>query len=164
MRLASLALACLLGAPTTHAQDDPLEAPACREAMEAVRAQEAAASAAREADGARRSATLAELKAARQKAAHACLRSREDRPPPPGRRAQPPVSAPPSPLPPAPGVTAPPLPATAPRQAAPLVSITSCDQAGCWASDGSRLQRAGPNVLVGPRGMCTTSGSVLLCP
>ena len=33
-----------------------------------------------------------------------------------------------------------------------------------WASDGSRLQRAGPDTLLGPRGMCTTSGSVLLCP
>ena len=165
MRLAPLAFALLLGAGVAHSQDDPLETPACRDALDAVRAQEAAASAAREADAARRGAALKGLEAARQKAAHACLRSRADRPPPQGRLAQPPLSVPPSALPPpAPRVTATPAPAAAPPQAAPLVSITSCDAAGCWASDGSRLQRAGPNALLGPRGMCTTSGSVLLCP
>lgn len=44
----------------------------------------------------------------------------------------------------------------------PLVT-TSCDPAGCWADDGSRLQRFG-NQLVGPRGVCTVTGSVLNCP
>ena len=165
MRLAPPALAFLLGASVAQAQDDPLHTPACRDALDAVRAQEAAASAAREADGTHRSAALGQLEAARQKAAHACLRSRPDRPPPQGRLAQPPVSVPPSALPPAaPRVTLTPPPPAAPPQAAPLVSITSCDPAGCWASDGSRLQRAGPDTLLGPRGMCTTSGTVLLCP
>jgi hypothetical protein len=165
MRLVPLALALLLCASVAHSQDDPLDTPACREALDAVRVQEAAASAARDTDGPRRSAALAQLEAARQKAAHACLGSRADRPPPQGRLAQPPVSVPPSGLSPAaPHVGATPAPTGAPRQVAPLVSITSCDPAGCWASDGSRLQRAGPNALLGPRGMCTTSGAVLLCP
>jgi hypothetical protein len=167
MRRVALALCVplvLVFAGVANAQEDPLETPACREALDAVRAQEAAASAAREADAQRRSAALAQLKAARQKAAQTCLRSRADRAPPQGRMAQPPVSVPPSALPPpAPRVTATP-PSAAPPPAAPLLSITSCDQAGCWASDGSRLQRAGPNALLGPRGICTTSGTVLVCP
>jgi hypothetical protein len=44
-----------------------------------------------------------------------------------------------------------------------LVTITTCDPGGCWASDGSRLQRFGPN-LVGPRGVCTVQASQLHCP
>jgi hypothetical protein len=42
-------------------------------------------------------------------------------------------------------------------------SITSCDALGCWASDGTRLQRVGPNLL-GPRGFCSAPGGVLQCP
>ena len=42
-------------------------------------------------------------------------------------------------------------------------AITSCDAGGCWANDGSRLNRLGPN-LWGPRGICTVQGSLLQCP
>lgn len=45
----------------------------------------------------------------------------------------------------------------------PLLSLVSCDAAGCWASDGTRLQRSGP-LLLGPRGFCNVAGSVLSCP
>lgn len=63
----------------------------------------------------------------------------------PARRA-----APPEPLPPLP----------APRS--PTV-VLGCDAAGCWGSDGSRLQRMGPN-LVAPSGQCVLGGSVIQCP
>ena len=42
-------------------------------------------------------------------------------------------------------------------------AITSCDSGGCWANDGSRLNRVGPN-LWGPRGICTVQGSLVQCP
>lgn len=42
-------------------------------------------------------------------------------------------------------------------------TVTTCDAAGCWASDGSRLQQQGP-LLVGPRGVCTQTAGVLNCP
>jgi hypothetical protein len=45
----------------------------------------------------------------------------------------------------------------------PLVSITSCDANGCWASDGTRLQRFGSQLL-GPRGVCSRVGAVVHCP
>jgi hypothetical protein len=41
--------------------------------------------------------------------------------------------------------------------------ITSCDAGGCWDSNGTRLNRAGP-VLLGPGGVCTTVGSTVRCP
>lgn len=58
----------------------------------------------------------------------------------------------------------PPLAQTAPApMPAPLLSLVSCDAAGCWASDGTRLQRSG-TLLLGPRGYCSAAGSVLNCP
>ncbi len=41
--------------------------------------------------------------------------------------------------------------------------VLGCDVAGCWSSDGSRLQRMGPN-LVAPSGQCVLGGSVIQCP
>jgi len=49
------------------------------------------------------------------------------------------------------------LPAPAPT------SVLSCDIGGCWANDGSRLNRVGP-TLWGPRGACTVLGTLLQCP
>ena len=67
-----------------------------------------------------------------------------------------------------------PLPASAP---APLEStrpvvpqsrmptvITTCDAAGCWTSDGRRLERVAPDMFVGPRGICSGQGVMLQCP
>lgn len=48
-------------------------------------------------------------------------------------------------------------------RAAPSPFISACDASGCWASDGTRLNRAGP-VLLGPRGVCTQAGTLLQCP
>ena len=64
---------------------------------------------------------------------------------------------------------APPLPAVAPALPSPAsppaapTTILSCDIVGCWASDGSRLNRVGPN-LWGARGACSAQGALLQCP
>lgn len=82
------------------------------------------------------------------------------------------VPAPPASLPgflsyqlPPPGVARAPSPAptSAPVRQAPLPTLTGCDAQGCWASDGTRVQRLGP-VLIGPRGHCTQTGPFLNCP
>jgi hypothetical protein len=118
-----------------------------------------------QAEGHDRRTALAELKAAQQHAAIACLGGRADSPPPPGRFAQPPISvapitgAPPAPPPPSPAGPVP----TLPKKVEPPTTVTACDALGCWASDGSRLQRVGPHLL-GPRGLCTTQGALLHCP
>ena len=58
-------------------------------------------------------------------------------------------------------------PATAGEQAPVEIGrphyITTCDPNGCWGSDGSRLNRIGPE-LAGPRGVCNVQGSVVACP
>lgn len=171
MRRVFPGLCLLLAVQAAPAQDeDALRSDPCRSALAALQAQEAAAAATTparepEADEAAHQAALARLNAARDRAARACLQGRADQPARPGRMAPPPLSVPPlavtphtAPLPPPP--TGIPLPL--PRAAQP-VSITSCDALGCWASDGTRLPRAGPN-LIGPRGFCTAPGGVLHCP
>jgi hypothetical protein len=112
---------------------------------------------------------------------------------PKGRLASPPVSVPPvsvplispmtavppmqvRPLPPmttvppmtaVPPMPVSPLPPTAPvvplQQVAPPPVVTSCDAGGCWSSDGTRLNRVGPN-LMGPGGVCTVTGKMVQCP
>lgn len=168
--LIALSLAC---AGAVHArpaarEGDPLQAPECRQALAALQEQEAAAASTPVAN-ARPQASEAgaldpKLDAARRRAARSCLRSRAD-PPVAGRLAQPPIAVPPvaavrPPLPPASSAVAPPARVPGPP---PLVSITSCDAGGCWASDGSRLNRVGP-TLWGSHGACTVQGSVVQCP
>ncbi len=114
----------------------------------------------------------APLEGLRKQAAQACLGGDGQPPPPAQHIGQQPVAVPPilSPIPSPDRVQAAPLPraaagvAPAPlaRPAAPP-TVTGCDQAGCWASDGTRLNRVGP-VLQGPRGMCTVQGALLNCP
>jgi hypothetical protein len=41
--------------------------------------------------------------------------------------------------------------------------ITTCDPAGCWDSEGRRLNNMGP-LIVGPRGLCSMQGGQLNCP
>jgi hypothetical protein len=166
MRRARLACSWLLAVPAAFAQDgDALHAAACRQALSMLQAREAAVADAPAGTPAHQAA-LAQLQAAREHAARLCLQSRADRPALPGRLAQPPMAVPPplaatpqlAPLPPPPAGLPVPLPAPALPK-----SITSCDALGCWASDGTRLQRVGPNLL-GPRGFCSAPGGVLQCP
>lgn len=175
MRRLAAALIAAWGAGAAQGAD-PLQAAECRQALDALQTQEGAAaaephaSAHFEADGFRR-VPDAKLAAARRRAALACLASRPDdgvpsRSPPEalqGRLAQPPIAV-------APVGGVPPRLAS-PRSIESMPSrpqprpqfIVSCDAFGCWADDGSRLNRIGPN-LAGPRGLCTVQGSVLSCP
>lgn len=145
---------------------DPLKSSECLAALDTLQALETtmapkpSASSVREPLARRQEA---KLETARRTAAHACLGAREDSLPP--RRAEhPPVLAPARP---APALPSPPAPATAavlpPVQIPTTKTVTACDAAGCWASDGTRLQRVGDSLL-GPKGFCTVSGSVLTCP
>lgn len=166
--VSALLLVCAVAAHARPAvgAGDPLQAPECRQALAALQEQEAAAAPVANVRPPAREARALDpkLDAARRRAARSCLASRAD-PPVAGRLAQPPIAVPPvgsvrPPLPPAsPGVA---LPARLPGPP-PLVSITSCDAGGCWASDGSRLNRVGP-TLWGSHGACSVQGSVVQCP
>lgn len=168
----SLALAILvLGAgagPAPAAEGaDPMHSPACLRAVQALQAQEselvaAARRAASAGDAARpRPASLAALQ---RQAAQACLGGRPEAIRPPQRALQAPIgvlpgtSAPvwPAPVPPVPAAARPPI------GGPPLRTVTACDVAGCWTSDGLRLTRAGA-MLVGPPGLCAVVGGVLSC-
>ncbi|MGZ8259366.1 MAG: hypothetical protein ACXWUL_02305 [Caldimonas sp.] len=144
---------------------DPLQAPECRQALAALQTKEDEASAASASDARRLPRAIdVRLAAAQRRAARSCLASRAD-PPAPSRLASPPLAVPPvaGARPPLPAAS--PVPAVPPQPpgAPPLTSITSCDAAGCWASDGARLHRVGP-TLWGPRGPCSVQGTVVLCP
>ena len=104
---------------------------------------------------------LATLETLRRRAEHECLGHRRDAPLLVERLAQPPLAV--APVRP-PSVMVPPVPAAVPPpiHIPPLRTITMCDPAGCWASDGTRLSRMGP-VLVGPLGVCTVQSAVLSC-
>ncbi|HET9643103.1 MAG TPA: hypothetical protein VFP68_07070 [Burkholderiaceae bacterium] len=164
MRQHLLAIALALGGSAAHPQSvDPLQSPECRRAMEGLRTEEAAAES--EADGQTREALRKRLQAPRRAAALACLGGRPDPPLPPQRMAQPPASVTLVPVPSAAAPAARPStpPPAIPRPAPPPPMVTACDATGCWASDGTRLQRAGP-LLLGPRGPCNVQGVALHCP
>lgn len=162
-----VALGMLVAAAAAAQPADPLQSPPCRAALDALRAREDAASAA--AAAGRPHVPDAALQAQRRAAARACLGGRADAPPAPARLAQPPLAVPP--VPPLPAAR-PPAPTPlriepmqpSPRQFAPPPSITSCDAAGCWTSEGTRLHRVGPDLLSGPRGHCSVQGTLLHCP
>ena len=139
----------LVALPLGAAAADPLKSEACGASLAAL-------------DQARRTEP-GKVEALRQQATRACLggtgEARRPAPvaqapivvPPPvieTEPAQPPLApAPPPPLPPRPPV------------------VTSCDPAGCWDSNGARLNRGVGDVLIGPRGgLCTTVGATVHCP
>ena len=181
-RIAALpaAIAALIAAttpirPAVAAPGDPLESTECRRALAVLSAQENAVAEASRASGGVTANDLrlidATLAPARRSAARACLARRAD----PATLSSPPLGRPPptatAPLAVAPASTA--APTTATPRVAPLgppaaaverpYAITSCDAGGCWANDGSRLNRVGPN-LWGPHGICTVQGSLVQCP
>jgi len=155
---------------------DPLESAECRRALATLNAEEAAVAGSAHAGGGvsanDRRLIDARLAPARRQAARACLARRAD----PAtlsieRLVRPtPVATPPLTV----GPASSPAPMAATARAAPLVppppspadkpyAITACDAGGCWANDGSRLNRVGP-TLWGPRGICSVQGSLLQCP
>ena len=158
--LVLLGTAALRASGASREPNDPLQAPQCREAIDALGTQEAAAASA---PGTR--AVDPKLMAARKRAAQVCPATRAELPPAVSRLAQPPLAV-------APVIDSrPPIASPAPTAASParvptappLVSITSCDAAGCWTSDGRRLNRVGPTLWSG-RGACTVQGTVVRCP
>jgi hypothetical protein len=170
--LVSVSVAVTAVAAAPRAGDDPLDSAGCRSALEALQAEEDALVA----QHAPRDVTPADPKllAARRDAARACLAARLDPaappagPPPAGRLAQPPIAVAPV------GIAAaharamaraPSAPATpvAPQPVRPQ-SIVACDAGGCWANDGTHLERFGPALSAGSRGLCTQQGALLTCP
>jgi hypothetical protein len=162
--LVLLGIVALRASGASLAPNDPLQAPECREAIDALGTEEAAAASA-PAAATGTQAVDPKLTAARKRAAQVCLATRTDPPPAVGRLAQPPLAVPPvvdgrPPIAsPAPAAASPARVPTAP----PIVSITSCDAAGCWTSEGRRLNRVGP-TLWGGRGACTVQGTLVRCP
>jgi hypothetical protein len=148
-------------APAFAQSGSPLDSPACRRALDTLDVRESAAAQERG-----NAAARAAVETARRQAASACLGVADSAASAPQRAAPAPVVVTPSAA--QPRLPAPARPATAPtpsppRATAPPVTLNACDATGCWASDGTRLLRAGPN-LIGPRGICTTSGPFVQCP
>ena len=167
--LRRIAFVAALAASAAAAQDaDLTRSPPCREALDALQARQDEAARSREADAPAsapsRAERLQQVESARRQAARACLGG-TGVPPPPSAHYTQPLEGVPAPTvrppPPPPRPAALPLPVPARRDPPPVV--TSCDAGGCWASDGSRLPRFGPNLL-GPRGVCTLQGVVVHCP
>ena len=174
-RVIALLVASVALVSATPVIGEPLESAECQQALAVLNAEEAAVAQSARASGGvtandRRliDATLAPV---RRQAARACLARRAD---PATLSAERLVRPPPiavAPLAVAPASS--PAPTAATTRVAPLVppaapaekpyAITSCDPGGCWANDGSRLNRVGPN-LWGPRGICTVQGSLVQCP
>lgn len=148
-RPAALACLCLVAWSSLQAMAaDPLKSQACGERLAAL-------------DSARRQAPgSAQVEASREQATRACLGGggQAQRPSP---TAQAPLSVPPPVITVEPAQPVPARPPSPPLEPPPVV--TSCDLGGCWDSNGTRLNRAGPQ-LIGPRGACTTVGATVHCP
>jgi hypothetical protein len=113
---------------------------------------------------AKRPGARGRLAAARKDAVAACL-GRESGNPMRSGAPEPPIVVP------APVIEAAPVamqaPALAPPPAPPVIQrpavVTACDAAGCWDSEGRRLNKLGA-MLVGPRGTCRLMAGVVQCP
>lgn len=167
----ALAVAALFAAEVGLASPDgdPLQSAACRNAISVLEDKESEVlGEVPPRDPARQRDAVTALKPLRAQAARVCLGARLDAEPPPPRAAPGPVAVPPVALPaahvPRTASPSPPPPAsTRPGPVAPPATLTACDAAGCWASDGTRLQRLGPGLL-GPGGLCTVQGTLVNCP
>jgi hypothetical protein len=169
--LVSAAFAVTGAAAAPQAADDPLASTACRSALDALQAEEDALAS----QHAPRDTAAADPKllAARSDAARACLAARADpsapaATPPAGRLAQPPIAVTHVGIAGGRGAAmarapSPSSTALAPQPARPQ-SIVSCDAGGCWANDGTHLDRFGPALSAGSRGLCTQQGALLTCP
>ncbi len=160
--LATALAVSALAAPST----DRLQSPGCVTAMSALHDVEGAVAASVKSGkgtSAADSRTLVKLAELKRAAARTCLGGNGTPSPAPQHMAQRPISVQVSPsasVTARPALIPSPLP---PVPVAPLKSITSCDAAGCWVNNGTRLQRVGP-ALLSPKGFCSVQGSVLNCP
>jgi hypothetical protein len=146
--------------------------PACQQAMTDLQAQEDSALSSRpggstSAPSASDSAVAAaRLQPWRERASRACLGSSGNAYAAPARTAQNSVTVPPVTLGPPVKMPAPPTTPAAPvvpARSDTLTTVVGCDASGCWASDGTRLNRNG-STLTGPRGTCSLQGAVVRCP
>ena len=151
MRFLAACIAALLPIAVQAQAQDPLKSPECAQALEELNAARAA-----------QPPDTARAETLRKAAARACLGLTEEARPS-GRAAQAPLRVP------SPVITPPRRPAIAegPVIAPEVIKrppvLTSCDPGGCWDSNGTRLNRAGPN-LIGPGGVCSQHGAFLNCP
>ena len=148
----SILLALLLAAaPLARAQPaDPLKSPECGSALAQLQAA--------------RSGGQGDVESVRRQAAAACLGGLAA-PSRPARVVQAPIRVPPPMIEaparrPLPAIPAPP-PAPVATEHAPTIS--SCDPAGCWVTQGNRLQHVTPN-LMGPAGLCGVAPGAAGCP
>jgi hypothetical protein len=159
--LVAAAMACAAAQAASPVSND------CRAALNALHSEESRVIAARQGGGAPPS--LDELNGLRAAAARACLGGTGQAPPPTARRLPPAEAARPSPsaawrpaaMPARPVMPAAPVPPP-PTMERPVL-ITHCDPSGCWATDGIWRPRVG-GTLGGPRGLCTTQGTLVSCP
>jgi hypothetical protein len=145
--LAAITLPLAVGAAPDA---DPLRSPACTQELEAFQTARAAGDVG--------------VEALRQSAARACL-GLAGPPQRAGRPIEPPTAVPPPVIDPPrrPSVRAAPAALPPPVFIERPGVVTNCDAHGCWADDGTRLQRVGPQQ-VGPRGPCVVQAGALLCP
>ena len=169
----TLALAAALLPGLARAEELP-RSTACHAALQALGDAEdalgaawaaSAASAPAQPDAERQRRISAQLFPQRQRVADACLGGV---PRSPARAATPPGPVPAGPVTPRPGFLPAPMPTPTPAPIAPPrvqgpLTVGPCNAATCVTSDGSTLTRVGPH-LVGPRGLCTVQGTVLICP
>jgi hypothetical protein len=153
----AVAVAVALGAQVNAATDDPLHSPVCAEARAALEAVlgEAPQRHRDHPEG---------LARARKHVIDLCLgrmsghRQRAGAPDPPIAVPTPVIEMPRT------AQARPPVTMPAPAPAAPrTAAITACDPAGCWDSNGQRLNNVGP-LLLGPHGVCVPLAGQVSCP
>ncbi|RZJ00965.1 MAG: hypothetical protein EOP39_23815 [Rubrivivax sp.] len=169
VRFGLVLLGALLGGQV-HGRELP-QSSACQAAIKALSDAEdaliaaGAASSAAASDEERQRSISAQLFPLRKRVADICLGGLTKSPSPSQHTwAAPPMPVrPPVALPRLPQPAIPPVTSTAPPRYEAPVTITTCNAAVCLGSDGSTMTRVGP-TLVGPRGMCTKQGAVVICP
>jgi hypothetical protein len=160
----------VLAATAARADEADMRSDACRDALHALQAREAAlarpppaAPASAPPDAKPRLVGDRTWQTLRGRAAQACLGGAPDAPRPLPRSALPPIAVPPVAVEPTPlrVPSTPPSTAIEPRRPTPLVN--SCDAGGCWMSDGSRMPQVGKNPLVDPKVRCAVQGAFVVC-
>src|SRR5512138_3236129 len=165
--LAALPLLALTAA-TVCADESDMRSDACRDALQAVQAREAALArpaspaAASQPDAKPRLAGDRTWQALRTRAAQACLGGAPDAPRPLPRSALPPIAVPPVAAEPTLPRTPSPTPPVVIEPRRPTPMVNSCDAGGCWMSDGSRMPQVGKNPL-DPKVRCAVQGAFVLC-
>jgi len=153
----TIAIAAAFGTQVFAANTDPLHSPECTDARAALEAMLA--------DPAQNHRDHPErLARARKQVADLCLgrmggHAQRTGAPEPLIAVPPPIIDVPRTAQARPPVTLPVPAPVAPRAAA----ITACDPAGCWDSNGQRLNNMGP-LLLGPRGVCVPLAGQVTCP